>query len=145
MTNISIDILIILEHQFQVVKCVFVEYHLIIESNILLLLCGSTEITLHVLCFRPPKPKTFFTSKVYLHNSNFWSTIIILLSTETTSSAKSIHQWIPPLLDADLTKDKNLAFKPSHHYLTKFCKDLLNVSTVESTSNTPITHLHTYI
>jgi hypothetical protein len=38
------------------VKGVFLGYHLTIESNIPLLLRGSTEITLHVLCFRPTKP-----------------------------------------------------------------------------------------
>jgi hypothetical protein len=58
MTNIFINILILLEHRSQVVKCVFLGYHLTIESNILLLLCGSTEIILHVLRFRPTKPKT---------------------------------------------------------------------------------------
>jgi hypothetical protein len=40
-------------------------------------------------------------------------------------------------LDADLTVDENLALKPSHHYLTKLCKNLLDVSTVGSTSNGP--------
>jgi hypothetical protein len=59
MTKIFIDIPILLEHQSQVVKGVFLRYHLTIESNIPLLLRGSTEITLHVLCFRPTKPKTF--------------------------------------------------------------------------------------
>jgi hypothetical protein len=38
-------------------------------------------------------------------------------------------------LDVDLTVDENLALKPSHHYLTKFCKNLPDVSTVGSTSN----------
>jgi hypothetical protein len=32
---------------------------LTIKSNIPLLLCGSAEITLHVLCFKPAKSKTF--------------------------------------------------------------------------------------
>jgi hypothetical protein len=59
MTNIFIDIPILLEHRSQVAKGVFLGYHLTIESNIPLLLCGSTEITLHVLRFRPTKPKTF--------------------------------------------------------------------------------------
>jgi hypothetical protein len=34
MTNIFIDILILLEHRSQVVKDVFLKYHLIIKSNI---------------------------------------------------------------------------------------------------------------
>ena len=59
MTNIFIDIPIFLEHRSQVVKGVFFGYHLTIESNISLLLCGSTEITLYVLHFRPTKSKTF--------------------------------------------------------------------------------------
>jgi hypothetical protein len=59
MTNIFIDISILLEHRSQVVKCVFLGYHLTIESSISLLLSGSTEITLHVLHFKPTKPKTF--------------------------------------------------------------------------------------
>jgi hypothetical protein len=59
MTNIFIYIPILLEHRSQVAKDVFLWYHLIIESNIPLLLCGSTEITLHVLRFRPTKLKTF--------------------------------------------------------------------------------------
>jgi hypothetical protein len=59
MTNIFIDIPILLEHRSHVVKDVFLGYHLTIESNISLLLCGSTEITLYVLCFRPTKAKTF--------------------------------------------------------------------------------------
>jgi hypothetical protein len=40
-------------------------------------------------------------------------------------------------LDADLTVDENLALKPSHHYLTKLYKNLLNTSNVGSTSNDP--------
>jgi hypothetical protein len=51
MTNIFIDISILLEHRSQVAKGVFLGYYLTIESNIPLLLCGSTEITLHVLRF----------------------------------------------------------------------------------------------
>jgi hypothetical protein len=47
MTNIFIDIPILLEHQFQVAKDVFLGYHLTIESNIPLLLCGSTDIMLN--------------------------------------------------------------------------------------------------
>jgi hypothetical protein len=58
MSNILIDIPILLEHRSQVAKCVFLVYHLTIESNIPFLLCGSTKITLHVLRFRPTKPKT---------------------------------------------------------------------------------------
>jgi hypothetical protein len=55
MTNIFIDIpiLLVLEHRSHVVKDVFLGYHLTIESNISLLLCGSTEIKLGV-------PKIFF-------------------------------------------------------------------------------------
>jgi hypothetical protein len=59
MTNIFIDIPILLEHRSQVAKGVFLRYHLTIESNIPLLLHGSTEITLHVLYFISTKPKTF--------------------------------------------------------------------------------------
>jgi hypothetical protein len=59
MTNIFIDIPILLEHRSQVAKGVFLWYHLTIESSIPLLLCDSTEITLHVLRFRPTKPKIF--------------------------------------------------------------------------------------
>jgi hypothetical protein len=59
MTNIFVDILILLEHRFQVAKDVFLGYHLTIESNIPLLLCGSNEIALHVLRFRPTKFKIF--------------------------------------------------------------------------------------
>jgi hypothetical protein len=51
MTKIFIDISILLKHRSQVAKGIFFGYHLIIESNIPLLLCGSTEITLHVLCY----------------------------------------------------------------------------------------------
>jgi hypothetical protein len=57
MTNIFIDISIIfvLEHRSQVAKGVFLEYHLTIESNILLILhVGSTEIKLEGV------PKIFF-------------------------------------------------------------------------------------
>jgi hypothetical protein len=61
MTNIFINISILLEYQSQVVKDVFFEYHLTIEFNISLLLCGSTEITFHVFRFRSIKPK-----KIYL-------------------------------------------------------------------------------
>jgi hypothetical protein len=60
MTNIFINILILLKHRFQVAKDVFLEYHLTIESNILQLLYGSTKITLHVFRFRPTKAKTFY-------------------------------------------------------------------------------------
>jgi hypothetical protein len=60
MSNIFIDIPILLKHRSQVEKGVFLEYHLTIESNIPLLLCGSIEITFHVLCFRPTKPKIFY-------------------------------------------------------------------------------------
>jgi hypothetical protein len=65
MTNIFIDIPILLVYQSQVVKDVFLRYHLTIKSNIPLLLCGSIKITLHVLYFRPTKPKIF-----YLQNSS---------------------------------------------------------------------------
>jgi hypothetical protein len=58
MTNIFIDIPILLDDKSQVAKNIFLGYHLSIESNITLLLCGSTEITLHILRFRHIKPKT---------------------------------------------------------------------------------------
>jgi hypothetical protein len=38
-------------------------------------------------------------------------------------------------LNADLTVDKNLTLKSSHHYLTKLCKTPFNMSTIESTPN----------
>jgi hypothetical protein len=59
MGNIFIDIPIPLKHRSHVVKGVFLGYQLTIESSISLLLCGGTKITLHVLRFRPTKPKTF--------------------------------------------------------------------------------------
>jgi hypothetical protein len=59
MTNIFINIPILLEHRFQVTKDVFLVYHRTIESNIPLLLYGNTEIELHVLCFRHTKTNTF--------------------------------------------------------------------------------------
>jgi hypothetical protein len=59
MTNIFfINIFIILEHRYQIVKDVFLRYHLTIESN--MLMCGNVEITLHLLYFRPIKVKRFF-------------------------------------------------------------------------------------
>jgi hypothetical protein len=59
MTNIFVDIPVLLEHRSKVVKCVFLGYHLTIESNIPFLLCVSTEITFNILYFRPTKSKTF--------------------------------------------------------------------------------------
>jgi hypothetical protein len=59
MTNIFIDIPILLEHRSQIVKDVFLGYHLIIESNIPLLLCGSTKITLLIFRFIHSKAKIF--------------------------------------------------------------------------------------
>jgi hypothetical protein len=59
MTNIFIDIPILLEYQSQVVKGVYLGYYLTINSNIPPLLHGRAEITLHVLYFRPTEPKTF--------------------------------------------------------------------------------------
>jgi hypothetical protein len=66
MANIFINIPILLKNRSQVVKDVFLRYHLTIESNIPLLLCASTEIT------RPTKPKRLkhFVSKVRLHSSD---------------------------------------------------------------------------
>jgi hypothetical protein len=64
MTNIFIDIPILLEHQSQVVKGVFLGYHLTIESNIPLLLYDSIEITLHVLHFRATTTTT--TTKPFI-------------------------------------------------------------------------------
>jgi hypothetical protein len=43
MANIFIDIPIFLEYRFQVAKGVFLGYHLTMESNTPLLLCGSTK------------------------------------------------------------------------------------------------------
>jgi hypothetical protein len=87
MTKIFIDIPILLENKSQVAKGVFLGYHLTIESNIPLLLRRSTEIIIHVLCFRHTKHKTFClqssssqlqllawneTMKVFLLNKLFW-------------------------------------------------------------------------
>jgi hypothetical protein len=60
MTNIFIDVPILLEHRSQIVKGVFLGYHLTIESSIPLLLRGRAEIILHILYFIPSKPKTFY-------------------------------------------------------------------------------------
>jgi hypothetical protein len=60
MTNIFINIPILLDHRSQVVKGIFLRYYLTIKSNIPLIQHRSTEITLHVLSFRPTKPKTFY-------------------------------------------------------------------------------------
>jgi hypothetical protein len=60
MTNIFINILILLKHQLQVVKYVFLIYHLTIESNTPHLLYGSTEITFYILHFRHTKLKIFY-------------------------------------------------------------------------------------
>jgi hypothetical protein len=85
-----IDIPILLKYRSQVVKGVFLGYHLTIESNISLLLCGSTEIILHILRFRPAKPKTFClqSSSTQLQ---LLINLILLSSTKITSSAKNIH------------------------------------------------------
>jgi hypothetical protein len=48
-----------------------------------------------VLVILSQKP---FDSKIYLHNSSFWLTPILLSSINTTSSAKSIHQEISPCM-----------------------------------------------
>jgi hypothetical protein len=39
-----------------------------------------------------------FDSKFCLHNSSFWSTLILLSSISTTSSAKSMHQGMFPCM-----------------------------------------------
>jgi hypothetical protein len=108
MTKIFIDIPILLEHRSHVAKGVFLGYHLTIESNI----PSSCVVTLKshfmysVLDLLSLK---HLASKVHLHNSNFWSTPVLLSSTKTTSSAKSIHQGIPPrmsLVTSSITKEK---------------------------------------
>jgi hypothetical protein len=56
----------------------------------------------------------YFASKVHLHNSNFWSTPVLLTSTKTTSSVKSIHQEIPPcisLITSSITKANRLGLR----------------------------------
>jgi hypothetical protein len=58
MTDVFIYIPILLKHRSPIAKCVFLGYHLIIKSNIPLLL-GNVETTLHLLCFRPTKLKIF--------------------------------------------------------------------------------------
>jgi hypothetical protein len=70
MTSIFIDILILLEHRSQVAKCVFLKYHLTIESNIPLYYMVALKLyfmysILDLLNLNP------FASKVHLHNSNF--------------------------------------------------------------------------
>jgi hypothetical protein len=93
MTNIFIDIPILLEHQSQVSKDVFLRCHLTIKSNIhsfyvVVLKLYFTYFVLDLLSL------IHFSFKVHLHNSNFWSPPVLLLSTKTNSSAKSIHQGI---------------------------------------------------
>jgi hypothetical protein len=72
MTNIFIDIPILLEHRSQVVKGVFLGYLLTIESNIpsscvVALKSHFMYFALDLLNLKP------FASKVRLHNSNFSS------------------------------------------------------------------------
>jgi hypothetical protein len=93
MTNIFIDIPILLEYRSQVAKCVFLGYHLTIESNIpsscvVALKSYFMNSVLDLLSLKT------FASKVRLHNSNFWSTPVLFSSTKTTSPAKSIHHGI---------------------------------------------------
>jgi hypothetical protein len=97
MTNIFIDIPILLEHQSQVANGVFLGYLLTIESNI----PSSSVVALksHFMYFILDLPSLkHFASKVHLHNSNFSSMPIPLSSTKTTSFAKSMHQGIPPYM-----------------------------------------------
>jgi hypothetical protein len=70
MTNIFVNILIILEHRSHVAKCVFLGYHLTIESNILsscvvALKSHFIYFVLEILSLKS------FASKVRLYNSNF--------------------------------------------------------------------------
>jgi hypothetical protein len=72
---------------------------------------------------------------------------ILLHATTTMQANLRCKRAIIPhgSLDADVTVDKNLIPKPFHHYLTKLCKNLLDVSTVVDTSNSqqsPLTGLH---
>jgi hypothetical protein len=120
MTNIFIDILILLEHQSQVAKDIFLVYHLTIESNISLLLCGSTEITLYVLRFRPTRAKTFCLQGLSSQLHFFGQHSVILSSTKTTSSIKSIHQRIPPYMSlvtlsiTNITKANRQGLRADH-------------------------------
>jgi hypothetical protein len=70
MTNIFIDISIILEHRSKVVKGVFVWYHLTIKSNI-----PYSCVVAHKLHFMYSildlLNLKYFASKVHLHNFNF--------------------------------------------------------------------------
>jgi hypothetical protein len=97
MTNIFIDILILLEHRSQVVKGVFLGYHLTIESNTpsFCVVVLKSHFIYYVLFLLSLK---YFASKVRLHNSIFWSTPVLLFCTKTISSVKSIHQEISPCM-----------------------------------------------
>jgi hypothetical protein len=85
MTNIFMDIPILLEYRSQVEKDVFLMYHLTIESNIPLLLCGSIEITLHVLRFRPTVIPYFYAKIEY-------SSYVCPRINCSTHTAKSVHR-----------------------------------------------------
>jgi hypothetical protein len=89
MTNIFIDIPILQEHRYQLVKDVFLGYHLTIESNIpsyvVALKSHFMYSVLDLLSLQP------FASKVRLQNFNFWSTSVLLSFAKITSSVKTIH------------------------------------------------------
>jgi hypothetical protein len=97
MTKIFIDILILLEHRSQVAKGVFFGYYLTMSltSPSFCVVALKSHFMYSLLDLLSLKP---FASKVRLHNSNFWSTPVLLSSTKTTSSTNSIHQEIPPCM-----------------------------------------------
>jgi hypothetical protein len=110
MTNIFIDISILLTHRSQIAKCVFLGYHPTIESNIpcSCVVALKSHFMYSVLDLLSLK---LFASKIRLHNSNFWSTPILLSSIKTILSTKSMHQGIPPymsLVTPSITKAKRI-------------------------------------
>jgi hypothetical protein len=108
MINIFIDLSIILQYRSQILKCVIHGYHSSIQTNIFIIWFFSLNkhLIYSILVLLGPNP---FDYKVYLHNSNFWSTTMQLSSINITSSAKSIHQGIYPCMSfviASITKVK---------------------------------------
>jgi hypothetical protein len=86
-----------MDYQSQVLKGVFLGYHLTIKSNIssFYVVALKSYFTYFVLDLLSLK---HFVFKVRLYNSNFWSPLVLILSTKINSSAKSIHQGISPYM-----------------------------------------------
>jgi hypothetical protein len=79
-----------------------------------------------------------FDSKIYLHNSSFWSTSIILSSINTTSSAKSTHQGIFPCMSfvlSSITKMKIYRLNSD-----SWCNHILIENTSDLPSHALISH-----